>query len=185
MALQQRDASSLRPKCGCMSRAYASQEAAERALARIKDRRLRSVMPKGVVECWQGQWHLDEGQKVDTGPDRNTRALIAERDVWACAACGRPMDMGPYSIQHRDARGMGGTPDPAANSPANLILLCGSATSLGCHLQAEQRDALMNLRGFWLKPGQKPEDTPVDHFAYGWVFLEVDGSVTQVPGGAA
>lgn len=177
---------SLAVKCGCMMKGYPDQPTAERALAKIKGHGLRVVMPKKAVQCWQGQWHLVGDQRVDTGPDRNTRALVVEREVWACGSCGHPIDVGPYSIQHRVARRSGGTSDPAANSPANLILLCGSATSPGgCHLLAEQRDALMNLRGFWLKPGQKPEDTPVDHFAYGWVFLESDGSVTQVPGGAA
>jgi hypothetical protein len=40
------------------------------------------------------------------------------------------------SIHHRKARNMGGTHDPACNSLANLVLICGSGTT-GCHGRIE------------------------------------------------
>ena len=118
----------------------------------------------------------------DTGPDRTTRELVLERDDWRCACCGASVWGRPFSRQHRDARGMGGTSRPEANSPVNLIVLCGSATSPGgCHLACEQRDQRLNELGFWLKHGQDPATTPVAHAVYGWVLLLPDGGVDVLP----
>jgi hypothetical protein len=110
-----------------------------------------------------GQWHVRAPQsRTDTGPSRDVRALVMERDNQCCQACGAGITGRPYSIQHRDARGMGGTSNPAANSPSNLVLVCGSATTPGsCHLACEQRDPEMHSRGFWLKRGEDPERVPV------------------------
>jgi hypothetical protein len=125
----------------------------------------------------------------DTGPDRTTRELVLERDDYTCACCGHSILYGQYSLQHRNARGMGGTSDPAINSPANLVTLCGSATTPGsCHLLCEQRDGSLQALGFWLKTGQDPATTPVAHASYGWVLLLPDGGVDVLPlpwGGAA
>ena len=94
----------------------------------------------------------------DTGPDRATRFLVYEREGLRCACCGVPLDSETCwrSIQHRKARGVGG-----GNEMANLILLCGSATSDGCHLRAEQRSDEMHARGFWLRSDEDPALVPV------------------------
>lgn len=176
----------LKAKCGCGTKAYPSREAAEIALAKIQSRHLRDVMPRRVVQCWQRQWHLEGAKRVDTGPDRGTRELVLERDDYRCASCSIPILGKPYSLQHRNARGMGGTSNPAANSPANLITLCGSATSPGgCHLLCEQRDREMHALGFWLENGQDPAATPVLHAVHGWVLLSPDGEVWPIPTGGA
>jgi 5-methylcytosine-specific restriction protein A len=186
MALQTRKPLTL--KCGCGIKGYPSQPAAERALLKVQGLRLRDTMPKRAVQCWQGQWHLQGTKRVDTGPDKNTRELALERDDYRCASCNKPIIGEQYSLQHRDARGMGGTSDPAANSPANLITLCGSATSPGgCHLRAESRDQEMHDRGFWLNSHEDPATFPVDHATHGWVLLCEDGTVDPIRplGGAA
>lgn len=187
MSLQQRDPEkALRLKCGCGIRAFASKEAAERQLARVTQRALRDVMPNRVVECWRGQWHVVGSRHFDTGPDKGTRLLVKDRDLGACACCGNEITSGWYSLQHRFARGGGGTSNPAINTPANLILLCGSATSPGgCHLACEARTPLLNEMGFWLKSGQDPAATPVAHASHGWVLLDTEGGYTPVPRGAA
>jgi hypothetical protein len=123
-----------------------------------------------------------------TGPDRSTRELTLERDDYTCACCGNSIYGRQYSLQHRLARGMGGTSDPAANRPSNLITLCGSATSPGgCHLACEERAARLNGLGFWLKNHQRPRLEPVAHAIHGWVYLLDDGSVMDAldTGGAA
>ena len=80
----------------------------------------------------------------DTGPDGKTRAKVWEREGHACAACGRVLLPGDWwSIQHRLCRGQGG-----GNELWNLLLMCGSATSQGCHREAEARDAHMHAAGF-------------------------------------
>jgi hypothetical protein len=115
----------------------------------------------------------------DTGPDRATRGLVLERDDYSCFCCGRPVIGKDHSLQHRDARGMGGSSDPTVNSPANLITLLGSATT-ECHGRVERFLRDDNVKGYWLKSGQKPEETPVLHWRLGPVLLGHDGSVTEV-----
>jgi len=97
----------------------------------------------------------------DTGPSPIVRGLVITRWGFRCAACGISVIGRDWSIQHRQARGMGGTSDPAVNQPSNLVLLCGSATSPGCHLLCEQRDPDMHGRGFWLYSWEDPKAVPV------------------------
>lgn len=94
----------------------------------------------------------------DTGPDARTRATVLERDQFQCCACGKPVGMPGtwWSIQHRVARGQGGT-----NELPNLVTLCGSATSPGCHRLAEDRDREMHERGYWLRSGEDPALVPI------------------------
>ena len=93
----------------------------------------------------------------DTGPDGKTRAKVWEREQGCCAACGRVLRPGDWwSIQHRLARGQGGD-----SSLPNLVLLCGSATSAGCHLRAEQRDPHMHAAGFYVESWEDPRLVPV------------------------
>jgi 5-methylcytosine-specific restriction protein A len=179
----------LKAKCACGTKTYPSEAAADRALAKIQALRLRDVMPKRVVQCWHGQWHLEGVKHVDTGPDRDTRQLVMERDDWTCAFCGRPIREGQdYSLQHRKARGSGGTSDPAVNSPANLVLVDGSATT-GCHFFLESRKADAEKIGFVISKNSDidPATVAISHALYGPVLLLDDGTwVPDVPlGGAA
>ena len=104
----------------------------------------------------------------DTGPSRAVRELVLDRDGRACVACGVSVRGIPYSLQHRRARGSGGTSDPLANSPVNLVTLCGSATTPGsCHLKCEQRDQEMNARGYWLRQWEDPATAGVMVFSEG------------------
>jgi hypothetical protein len=101
------------------------------------------------------------------------RAAVMERDNWQCQACGICLLSGYKSIQHRKARGVGGT-----NTLDNLVLLCGTSNSPGgCHLRCESRDAVMGERGFWVLSWQSPASVPILRFD-GWaVLLHEDGTV--------
>lgn len=85
-----------------------------------------------------------------------TRAGNGDPDDARCEATG--VWLGTYGgeIQHRDARGMGGTSDPVTNSIVNAVLLSKEA-----HRLAESRDDAMNAMGFWLKNGQDPRAEPI------------------------
>jgi len=85
-----------------------------------------------------------------------TRAGNGDPDVARCEATGVWLGRYGGEIQHRDARGMGGTSDPAAGSIVNAVLLSKEA-----HRLAESRDAQMNEEGFWLRNGQDPALTPI------------------------
>lgn len=122
----------------------------------------------------------------DTGPGRATRDLVMERDGFCCAFCGRQLLTGPRSLQHRQARGMGGRPAGDANRPPNLLLLCGSATTPGgCHSWAESRAEEARVAGLWVPSWENPADVPVLHAAYGPVLLTDDGSVEPAGRAAA
>jgi hypothetical protein len=118
----------------------------------------------------------------DTGPDAKTRALVLERDSYCCCRCSRPAgpDIGSYSIQHRVARGVGG-----GNGVPNLLLLCGSATTL-CHGEVEGRLNPHDLAaGYRLESWQDPATEPVMlHSAHGsgiTVWLLADGGYSDSP----
>lgn len=119
--------------------------------------------------------------------------LILDRDMHSCVRCGmgvgaaRGLD---FSVQHRRARGAGGTALVDAALAANGIILCGSATSPHCHFAVEQRRSEDRVAGYWVRSltDGKPTDlttTPLLHAAYGWCLLANDGSVERISSVAA
>lgn len=141
---------------------------------------LRDVSPKRAASSGKPT------RAKDTGPGRATRDLVMERDGFSCSWCGRQLLTGPRSLQHRQARGMGGRPDGDANRPSNLLLLCGTATTPGgCHLWAEQRSEEARVAGLWVPSWQDPAAVPVLHSQYGPVLLGDDGGVTPLGRAAA
>ncbi|GAA1909268.1 hypothetical protein GCM10009737_08110 [Nocardioides lentus] len=127
----------------------------------------------------------------DTGPGASTQALVLDRAAGCCELCGRRLHdgdawTGPHSFHHRRPRRMGGSRAAATNSPANLLLLCGSATSPdGCHLHVEQQRAMALNQGWLLHDGHDPTEvdvllayTPPGHRTW----LTDDGAVTVADG---
>jgi len=114
---------------------------------------------------------------AQTGPDQATVTAVLERDGHQCVRC-RGACWGErgrdWSIQHRKARGSGGTSRPDANAPQSLILLCGSATT-ACHGHVESNRAEAETNGWAVKSNEDPLDKPVLHSLHGWVFLTADG----------
>lgn len=97
--------------------------------------------------------------------------MVLERAGWCCDRCGVSIVGREFSRQHRRARGAGGRRE-GAHTPANLIVLCGSATSQGCHEWAEHshRTEAYEL-GFAIRgEARKPEDVPVFRHLRQWVI---------------
>lgn len=117
----------------------------------------------------------------DTGPTAKVVALVWRRDEGCCVSCGRQCVFADrstgWSVQHRRARGMGGTRQPDANQPQNLIVLCGSATT-GCHGWVESHREAALLNGWAVKSNSDPLREPVLHWLYGVTYLHEDGSIT-------
>lgn len=112
-----------------------------------------------------------------TGPSTKTVRLIRDRDNWACVHCGcdaiYAAKFRGLTTQHRKARGMGGTTDPAINSPSNLITLCGSGTT-GCHGWVEDNPTQAHQLGLAVWSHEDPLQVPV-HTRQGWRLLDNDG----------
>lgn len=104
-----------------------------------------------------------------------TRVVILSRDQ-CCVACGSSWEL---TIQHRRARGMGGSKDPATRSPANGLALCGSGTT-GCHGWTEANPAQATFLGWRVNQWGNPTLVPVWRHSsdYGphWALLADDGS---------
>jgi hypothetical protein len=109
---------------------------------------------------------------------KRVRLLVLTRDAWTCQVCGRNLAHayldGDYSLQHRRARGMGGSKRPDTNGPANLITVCGSATT-GCHQRIESQPDWAAGRGLRLRQNQTPAGCPVLTVG-GWLLLHPDGT---------
>jgi hypothetical protein len=118
-------------------------------------------------------------------PGGKTRALVWIRDEGRCVACAKLILPGDWwSMQHRLARGQGG-----GNGCDNLLVLCGSATSAGCHRRCEDRDREYNARGYWLESWEVPALTPVMVFSPGGsgvsAYPTLDGQWSDQPGEVA
>lgn len=80
------------------------------------------------------------------------------RAGFRCERCGG--GNGPFSIQHRRARGMGGSRREDTNNPSNLVLLDGSGTT-GCHGFLESHPALALAEGMRVPQHADPATTPL------------------------
>lgn len=107
--------------------------------------------------------------RVNTGPRTGQREAVLDRSLGCCEICGRRLFdflsqtfMGAHSIHHRQPRGMGGTTRAEINSPANLLLLCGDATTPGgCHAHVESNRADAYRHGWLVRASANPADVPV------------------------
>lgn len=106
--------------------------------------------------------------RPDTGPTSARRSTVTARAGWRCEICGTVLGWpdgsggtwcAPHSFHHRRPRGMGGTTRPDANSPANLLLLCGTGTT-GCHGRVEANRAAAHQLGWLLHQTEDPTQVP-------------------------
>lgn len=101
------------------------------------------------------------------------RQMIIERAEYSCDRCGLHLPGRMYSLQHRRSRSAGGRKD--AHTPANLIVMCGSATTPdSCH-NAIENTGPGRVEGYALGfaiRGEitKPEETPIFRHLQTWVI---------------
>lgn len=118
---------------------------------------------------------------ADVTVTKKTRALVIARDEGKCVRCGvyvaDPDTLEPfvqYSLQHRRARGAGGSKDPVTDSPENLITLCGTGVT-GCHGWAETSRLASQRLGYSVPQWQDPAVVPVAHVRRGWAWPSPEG----------
>lgn len=111
-----------------------------------------------------------------SGPTPKTRRAVLARDAETCQWCGGTLANGWfYSLQHRRARGMGGSRVPWVNLPGNLVAVHGSGTT-GCHGHIEANPKEAAARGFRLSHRETPEDLPlIDYAGVAWILRD-DGT---------
>ena len=119
------------------------------------------------------------------GPVRMPKWLadyVLERSGWACDWCGHSIVGQPFSRQHRRARGSGGRAGGEMHTAANVIVLCGSATT-GCHDRAENQDRAAAYRlGFAIRgEAQAPEEIPLFRHGLEWVIPTETGWAPAPP----
>lgn len=108
---------------------------------------------------------------------RLVRAEVIGRDNSSCVACGVHVDTssGWYSLQHRRARGMGGSTAADTNRPTNLITMCGDGVR-GCHGRAERDKDWARPLGYRVESWEDPAAVPVLVFGVGRVLLTDDAT---------
>lgn len=181
---------------GCGARRFATEIAAEKALAKGRSLPGGSDDDRKVKRCTArecGGWHLVE-PVTDTGPDRATREATYKRDGHACVCCGVSILDKPHSVGHRKRRSQGGS-----NDPSNLITLLGLGDGRlddDHHKRIDSRsDRHDAARGLTVRSDQDPALVPVMiHGEQGgflaWLddashYLDEDGNVIQTSGRAA
>lgn len=108
------------------------------------------------------------------------RQAIYERDLWRCAACGRPMPDGG-DVHHRRLRSQRGKGDIE-----NGVLLCGSGTT-GCHGVVHQFPKNSREEGMIVPSWNDPAAVPIRTWR-GWGLLTPEGEFvpeTDMPPAAA
>lgn len=125
-----------------------------------------------------------------TGIPKATGLVLFDRANGQCERCGWQVAwlstggwevLAPFSRQHRQARGAGGTRS-SAHRITNLALMCGSATT-GCHGDVENHERAQGEADGWVvRHGVlTPELVPVLHWQLGWTLLHQDGGYTPHP----
>lgn len=125
----------------------------------------------------------DRRQRIEPGKRRRppaergefspkVRKAIRARDCDRCVRCGTHIDQGTlgHSIQHRYARGAGGTSQTWVGGVANGIVLCGTG-SMGCHGWVEAHPEASLPLGWRIETGEAPELVPVLYAHLGHVLL--------------
>lgn len=121
-----------------------------------------------------------------TGFSKAVTSAIIEREEGCCFRCGGYVLHGTrgwdYSLQHRRARGMGGSRRPDTNSVQNGILLCGSATSPGgCHAYVEAHPSEAEDKGWRVPQSGDPLLAAVVHWRDGTIHLHSNGRYGSRP----
>ena len=85
-----------------------------------------------------------------------TRAGNGDPGQARCECCGCFLGRDGGQVQHRLARGSGGSSNPLVRSLANAALLCGTSVTPSCHGDAESRDPKrdMEAKGFVIRHGK-------------------------------
>lgn len=109
-------------------------------------------------------------------PTKIVREICWKRDRGACVRCRHTLRPGFAELQHRKARGMGGTKVEWINQPANLIWLCSS-----CHRLVESAEREEGVLFGYVILGSELAENAELLYHHRWARLDDDGGVTYLP----
>lgn len=118
-----------------------------------------------------------------TGPSSDVVMAVLDRAGCSCEVCGamvhaeRGVD---WSIHHRRPRQMGGSRWGGINLSSNLMLVCGSGTSL-CHGVVESERAAAIAAGWLVQSRTDPRTVAVLIGRDRWCYLGDDGRYHDSP----
>ena len=136
----------------------------QRTTSLARSSRLRTV--PGVTEVKSAAARRSRPGAGEFSPEVKlqcrTRAGNGCADDARCECCGCFLGRYGGQVQHRLARGIGGSKDPLVRSLANAALLCGTSVTPSCHGDAESRDPErdMEAKGFVIRHGTGPDFDP-------------------------
>ena len=110
-----------------------------------------------------------------TGPQKAARDIVGARSGGACEVGLRGCTGAAVDIQHRRARGMGGSRLASTNLPSSLIAVCRN-----CHSWIEGHLEVARLRGWSVRQSVgQPAGVPVLRLGE-WVLLDDEGGISPV-----
>ncbi len=119
----------------------------------------------------------------NTGPSSDVVDAVLERAGFSCEVCGhmlgdrRGVD---WSVHHRRPRQMGGSRWAGINLPSNLLIACGSGTSL-CHGTIESNRSGAVAAGWLVLSNSDSASVAVLVRRERWVYLTNDGEYSDHP----
>lgn len=108
---------------------------------------------------------------------RKAVPVVAARQEWHCLRCGTNTHgwfWPGHSTHHRQLRVHADA--SWRHSPANLVRLCGTDNSTGCHGWAHRNRAEAERLGYIVPAWKDPRRVPVRDWRGDWLLLSDDGS---------
>lgn len=117
-------------------------------------------------------------------PTAATLRLVEGRENNRCIVCDRYLRNGewPGSSHHHRKRRSQTYGDPERHAPSNVIDVCGTDNSTGCHGWIHQHPEQARALGYLLKSyDPEPSQVPVYSCRRGWILLDTDGQWHSCP----
>ena len=117
-------------------------------------------------------------------PTSETLRLVEGRESNRCIVCDRYLRAGnwPGMSHHHKKRRSQTYGDPERHAPSNVIDVCGTDNSTGCHGWIHQHPEQARALGYLLKSyDPEPSQVPVYSCRRGWILLDTDGQWHSCP----
>ncbi len=125
-----------------------------------------------------------KGAGMSDQPTSETLRLVEGRESNRCIVCDRYLRAGnwPGMSHHHRKRRSQTYGDPERHAPSNVIDVCGTDNSTGCHGWIHQHPEQARALGYLLKSyDPEPSQVPVYSCRRGWILLDTNGQWHSCP----